>query len=113
MKQAMTGWSTWKGWNTFSQLMKLKSLMLSSCGSRTYKLFRSLLTLVNPGEASCNDLKETIENHQNPKPSVTVERFKFNKRDGKMVESVPCYMAELHILSEDCRYNNNLDEGTI
>ena len=89
---------------------KKKSIMLSSCGSKTYKLFRSLLTPVKPGDTSWEDLKEIMENHQNPKPSVTVERYKFNKRDRKIGESVPFYTAELRKLSEHWKYDNNLND---
>ena len=51
---------------------KMKSILLSSCGSKTYKLFRNLLTPQKPGDVTYKELKETMEKHQNPKPSEIV-----------------------------------------
>ena len=89
---------------------KKRSVLLSSCGSKTYKLFRNLLAPAKPGETGWTQLKETMEQHQNPKPSMIAEHFKFNKRDRKPGESIPNYMAELRKLAEHCEYNYNLKD---
>ena len=87
-----------------------KSILLSSCGSKTYKLFRNLLAPTKPGDASWLVLKEKMEAHKNPKPSLIAERFKFNKRDQISGESVPNYLCELRKLSEHCEYGETLDD---
>lgn len=89
---------------------KKKSVMLSSCGNKTYRLFRNLLAPTKPGAASWSLLKETMENHVSPKPSVILERFRFNRRNRKIGESVPCYLAELRKLTEHCEYNDNFSD---
>ena len=43
---------------------KKKSIIQSSCGRRTYELFRSLLMPVKPRDTSWKDLKEIRESHQ-------------------------------------------------
>ena len=96
--------------NGIAEEAKKKSILLSSCGSKTYKLFRNLLAPTRPGDATWTVLKQTMGNHQSPKPSVIAERFKFNKRDRKPGESVPIYMAELRRLSEHCEFDANLDD---
>ena len=64
-----------------------KSILLSSCGAKTYKLFRSLLAPTKPGDSTWEHLTTVMKNHQHPKPSIISERFKFNKRDRKPVRS--------------------------
>ena len=51
-----------------------------------------------------------MTNHQNPKPSVIRERFKFNKRDRGPSESVAKYIAALRRLSEHCNYGTVLED---
>ena len=41
-----------------------------------------------------------MNEHQNPKPSVIMERYKFNKRDRQPGESIPFHVIELKRLSE-------------
>ena len=64
---------------------KNKSTLLSSCGSKTYKLCRNILAPTKPGDAKWTVLKQTMENHQSPK-LVIAERFKFNNKDRKQGE---------------------------
>ena len=89
---------------------KKKAIMLSSCGGKTYKLFRNLLAPVKPGDAIWQTLREQMSAHQHPKPSAIAERFRFNKRDRKSGESISSYVAELRRLSEHCEYGNNLND---
>ena len=62
---------------------KKKSVLLSSCGNQAYSLFRNLVAPTKLVDCRYDVLKETMKKHQNPKPSVIVERFKFNRRDRK------------------------------
>ena len=63
--------------NSIEDEDRKKSILLSSCGSKTYKLFRNLLAPMKPGDASWQRLNEKMEVHKNPKPSLIAERFKF------------------------------------
>ena len=89
---------------------KKKSVLLSSCGAKTYRLFRNLLAPVKPGDSSWETLTRVMKEHHHPKPSIISERFKFNKRDRKPGESVPNYLAELRKLAEHCEFENVLDD---
>ena len=68
---------------------------LSSVGARTYTLLRSLLHPDKPGEKQFADICATLEVHFHPKPSATMQRFKFNSRSRQPGESVANYVAEL------------------
>ena len=51
-----------------------------------------------------------MNEHQNPKPSVIVERYKFNKRDRQLGESIPFYVTELKHLSKHCDFGVTLGD---
>ena len=51
-----------------------------------------------------------MNKHQNPKPSVIVERYKLNKRDRKPGENIPFYETELKYLLEHYNFSFILEE---
>ena len=51
-----------------------------------------------------------MNEHQNPKPSVIKERYKFNKRDRQLGESIPFYETEIKHLSEHCDFGVTLED---
>ena len=51
-----------------------------------------------------------MNEHQNPKSSVIMERYKFNKRDKQPGESIPFYVTELKHLSEHCDFGVTLED---
>lgn len=57
---------------------KKRAILLSSVGSKTYGLLRSLVAPKKPADKSFDDLVKTMKDHQNPKPSEIVQRFKFH-----------------------------------
>ena len=67
---------------------------MSVCGKKTYKLMRNLCAPEKPGDKTFDDLVKLVKDHQNPKPSETVQRFKFNTRDRNPNESISTYVAE-------------------
>ncbi|XP_065919035.1 uncharacterized protein [Dysidea avara] len=56
---------------------KQRATLLSQCGSATYKLVRSLVAPQKPNEVEYAALVKRINEHFVPKPSVIVQRFKF------------------------------------
>ncbi len=68
-----------------------RAVLLRSCGSATYKLIRSLTSPDKPLDISYEGLVTLVRDHYTPKPSVTVQRFKFNSRFQQSGESVTTY----------------------
>ena len=57
---------------------KQRSIFLVSVGAKTYKLIRSLVAPGDPTSHTFEELTKLVQDHYQPKPSVIVERFKFN-----------------------------------
>ena len=57
---------------------KQRAFLLSVCGAKTYKLVKSLVSPQKPAEKTYAELVETLNNHYNPAPAITISRFKFN-----------------------------------
>lgn len=96
--------------NAIEDAAKKRSIFLVSVGAKTYKLIRSLVAPEDPKNKSYEELAKLVQEHYQPKPSVIVERFKFNTRCQQSGETIPMYLAELKRLSENCEFGANLDE---
>ena len=66
-----------------------KAILLNSGGAETYSLLKNLVAPAKPSDKSYDELIRVMNEHQNPKPSVIMERYKFNKRDRQPGESIP------------------------
>jgi hypothetical protein len=64
---------------------KQRSIFLVSVGAKMYKLIRSLVPPEEPKSKSYEQLAKLVQNHYQPKPSVIVERFKFNYPASKVL----------------------------
>ena len=89
---------------------KQRAVLLSVCGAKTYSLVRSLLAPAKPNDKTFKEICELLERHHCPRPSVIVQRYKFNMCVRKPGVSVASYVAKLRKLSEYCDYGANLDE---
>ena len=89
---------------------KKRSILLAVCGSSTYKLVRNLISADRLATTSFKDLVEKVREFYAPKPSVIVQRFKFNSRVRTKEESIAVYLAALRELSEFCEYGETLNE---
>ena len=54
---------------------KRRAILLSVCGSKTYKLMCDLLAPAKQGEKSYQELVKLTQDHLAPKPSEIVQRF--------------------------------------
>ena len=72
-----------------------KAILLSSGGAETYSLLRNLVATAKPSDKSYDELVRVMNEHQNSKTSVIMERYKFNKIDRQPGESIPFYVTEL------------------
>ena len=66
--------------NKICEEPRKKVILLSWGGAETYSL-RNLVAPAKPSDKSYDELVRVTNEHQNPKPSVIMERYKFNKRD--------------------------------
>ena len=96
--------------NEITDEAKQRSIFLVSVGAKTYKLIRSLVAPRDPKEKSYVELAKLVQDHYKPKPSVIVERFKFNTRCQQQGENISVFLAELRRLSENCEFGATLDE---
>jgi len=89
---------------------KKKSILISSCGPKTFRLIRSLLSEEALGASSFDDLVEVVKDYCEPKPSSIVQRYKFNTRLRKQGESIAAYVAALRELAQHCKYGDSLSD---
>ena len=73
--------------NDVTDAAKKRAILLSVCGT-TYKLIRSLVVPDKPTDKSYADIVSLLQNHFNPAPAITVQRFKFNSRSRQNGENV-------------------------
>ncbi|XP_021370583.1 uncharacterized protein K02A2.6-like isoform X2 [Mizuhopecten yessoensis] len=88
---------------------KRKSILLSVCGGKVYKLMCDLLVTAKPGDKTYDELVAIVQGHYQPKPSEIVERYKFHNRFRSAGETVSDYVASLRHLAEHCNYGETLD----
>ncbi|KAJ8049023.1 hypothetical protein HOLleu_01569 [Holothuria leucospilota] len=74
--------------NEISENEKRKAVLLSSVGPKTYKLMKTLLSPATPRDKTFTELVKLVKEHECPKPSPIVQRFKFNSRKQKKGETV-------------------------
>ena len=86
-------------------------VFLSVCGSKTYKLLKSLLAPTLPSTKSIDELHQTLKKHVQPTDSVISRRSKFYTRKQKETESVTDFVAELKLLAADCEFDAFLDQA--
>ena len=94
--------------NGITDITQKRAILLSSCGTSCYKLFRGLTQPEKPGDKTYTQLVELMKTHRNPKPNPIAERFKFNSRNRLPDESIADYMVELRRLTEHCDYGVTL-----
>ena len=91
--------------NEVTSNAKKKAILLSTCGPLTYSTIRSLAAPNKPMALGYSALLKVTKKHYNPKPSVIMQRYKFNARNQKADESISTYVAELRKLTELCEIN--------
>ena len=89
---------------------KKQAIFLTTCGTSTYNLLRSLAAPKKPPELTFAELVKLAAGHYHPKPSLAVQRFKFFSRSRHAGESVAAFVAELKRLSEHCAFGDALQD---
>ena len=96
--------------NSIIDAAKQRAILLSSCGTVTYKMLK---TLVAPAELtlkSFGQLNKLVQEHHNPKPSVIMCQFHFNMYVRQEGESITAYMTRLCNLALHCEYGDFMKE---
>lgn len=73
----------------------MHAVLCTVCDPVMYAVIRSLCSPALPSTTSYGDIIQKPPAHFNPKPSITVQRFQFGKRDRWPGESIIDYTAEL------------------
>ena len=96
--------------NKISSEDQKRSVLMTVCGSATYKLMRSLAAPTDVPSLKYADLVKLVQDHYNPAPSVIAMRFKFNSCVHLSGESISAYVARLQDLAQYCVYGATLDD---
>ena len=89
---------------------KKRAILLSACGTITYKLLK---TLVAPAELTAKSFAELVQlakEHYTPKPSVIMCRFRFNTSVRQDGESITRFVTRLRDLASLCEYGDSVKE---
>ena len=88
---------------------KKRSILLSICGHQTFKLI-NLLDTQELEIKSYDDLMKIVKDYYDLKPSIIVQRYKFNSCVRAADESVAMYVAALRQIAEYCDYKDSLQD---
>ena len=87
---------------------KKRSILLAACRAPVYKLIRSLVQAEKLDSTPYEELVKIVKNHYNPKPSVIMQRYKFNTRTRTTGESITAYVAALKDQAQHCEFKETL-----
>ena len=89
---------------------KKRAVLLSACGTPTYKLLKALAAPAELSTKSFKDLVKLAGEHYNPKPSVIMRRFRFNTCVRQEGETVNHFVTRLRDLASHCEYGDSAKE---
>lgn len=96
------------GANEITDAAKKRMIFLTSVGSETFHLMKTLVAPAQLDTKTFEELATLVQNHRNPKPSVIVSRFNFNTRSRKSGESIADYIVHLRQLAGNCDFGDTL-----
>ena len=96
--------------NSITDEDKQRAILLSTCGTTTYKLLKTLVAPADLTSKSFSDLVSLAQEHYSPKPSVIMCRFRFNTCVRFAGESITAYVARLRDLASHCEYGDSAKE---
>ena len=85
-------------------------ILLSACRQQTYKVIRNLVAPKKPAECKFEDITGHLARYFSPKPSIIVQRFKFNSRCRQQGEGIAKFVAELRHIAQCCGYDATLED---
>ena len=96
--------------NNITNPVKMYAILLSSCGSSTYKLIWSQVAPDKHTERSYSELVTLVGENYHSKPSMTVQWFTFNNHVRQPGESISTFVAALRQLTEHCEVGPSLED---
>ena len=96
--------------NDITDRDKKRAVLLSVCGARTYHTIRDLVAPSKTTDLAYDEIVTRVQEHYNPIPVVTVQRYKFNSRVRQPEESVAKFVAALRHLAIHCDYGDALND---
>ncbi|KAJ8895802.1 hypothetical protein PR048_001140 [Dryococelus australis] len=83
-------------------------LFITYIGPRMYSILKSIFVPVNPNTKNFQELLEVLTKHFLPARNITVEQFRFHKRDQQANDSVSQYIVKLKNLAKSCAFGQFL-----
>ena len=83
-----------------SDAAKQRAVLLSTCGTPTYKLMKTLTAPADITTKTFAELVQLMQNHLHPKPSVIMRRFGFNacvRQQGKAISSYVTRLRDIRL----------------
>ena len=90
--------------NGITDEAKTRSILLSVCGTSTYKLVRTLVASDAVTDKTFEEIAELAQHHYHLKPSVIMRRFRFNTCVRHTGEKVTTFIERLRNLASHCNY---------
>ncbi len=84
-------------------------VFLATIGPATFHILSNLVAPNKPGTESYAHLIETMSEFHNPKPLVSIQRYRFYSRFQYSEESISAFVAELRSLARDCDFGRALE----
>ena len=88
---------------------KKAPVFLATIGPKVFQTLSNLVAPCKPGEVTYTRSVELMSEFYNPKPLVTVQRYRFYSRFKKPDESISTFVAELCNLARDCAFGTTLE----
>ena len=94
-------------------MLRNRASLLSTCGQSTYKVICNLVAPTKPGECEYKTILEHLKCYYSPKPSIIVQRCKFNTRYRQQEESIAKFVAKLRHIAQFCGYEEMLRDRLV
>ena len=88
---------------------KQRAILLSVCGTATYKLLKTFVAPTALTTKAFAELVQLATDHHHPKPSVIMRRFCFNTCVCEQGESITCFVTRRDLASH-CEYGEPAKE---
>ena len=87
---------------------KKRAILLSTCGTATYKLSKILVAPADLTGKSFDELVQLAREHYTPKPSIIMCRFRFNTSVRQAGESITQFVTRLRLrdLASPCEFGD-------